>query len=101
MAIYLATVQGVPVSAGRLELPEGRAFASIWGAGTSPEFRGRGIYRAMVAARVELARHRGYRFLTVDARETSRPILERLGFRPLSTTVGWVLQPSAGPSSGG
>ncbi|MCI4370730.1 MAG: GNAT family N-acetyltransferase, partial [Thermoplasmata archaeon] len=92
MAVFLATVDGAPVSAGRLELPRGRAFASLWGGGTAPEFRGRGVYRSLVAARAELARRRGFRYLTVDARETSRPILERLGFTALDSIVGWVLR---------
>ena len=95
-AAFLAWVDGQAVSAGRLELPEGRSFASLWGGGTEPEFRGRGVYRALVAARTDLARTRGYRYVTVDALESSRPILARLGFRPLTTVVGWVLRPAAG-----
>jgi GNAT superfamily N-acetyltransferase len=93
MAIFLASVDGTPVSVGRLELPRGRTFASLWGGGTLPGFRGRGMYRWLVGARAELARRRGYRYLTVDARETSRLILERVGFRPLTSIVGWVLRP--------
>ncbi len=105
-AVFLATVEGRPVSAGRLDLPPGRSFASLWGGGTVPEFRGAGVYRALVAARRERARSAGYRFLTVDARETSRPILERVGFRPLDPVVGWVLTPvpragDQGPSGDG
>jgi ribosomal protein S18 acetylase RimI-like enzyme len=97
----LAWVGDVPVSAARLELPRGSAFASLWGGGVVRAYRGRGIYRALVAARAEIARARGYRFLTVDARESSRPILERLGFRPLTSLQGWVLRPGgpAGPSA--
>ena len=34
-----------------------------------------------------------YRYLTVDARDTSRPILERLGFIELTTVTGWTLAP--------
>ncbi|HTX49603.1 MAG TPA: GNAT family N-acetyltransferase, partial [Caulobacteraceae bacterium] len=59
--------------------------------GAVPDYRGRGAYRALVAARADEARRRGHRFLTVDARETSRPILERLGFQPLATVRGWTL----------
>ena len=47
----------------------------------------------LVARRAEEARRRGYRFLTTDARETSRPILERGGFVPLTGITGWVLRP--------
>ncbi|HEV8050654.1 MAG TPA: GNAT family N-acetyltransferase [Thermoplasmata archaeon] len=93
LAVFVAEVLGRPASAGRLELPMGRAFASLWGGGTTREFRGRGVYRALVAARADLARARGFRYLTVDARESSRPILERLGFAPVASVVGWVLAP--------
>jgi hypothetical protein len=44
----------------------------------------------MVAARAREAVRRGCRFLAVDARETSRPILQRLGFEPLASIRGWV-----------
>jgi GNAT superfamily N-acetyltransferase len=88
-AAFVAYVNGVPASAGRLDMPAGRSFASLWGGGTVPRFRGAGIYRSLVKARAELARARGFRFLTVDARETSRPILERVGFQPLAPVVGW------------
>jgi ribosomal protein S18 acetylase RimI-like enzyme len=94
--LFLAYVAGKPVAAGRLEMPDGRAFASLWGGGTSPSYRGRGVYRALVQARALTARNRGYRYLTVDALPTSRPILERVGFVPLTTMTGWVFDPSRG-----
>jgi GNAT superfamily N-acetyltransferase len=92
--VFVARVGDRTVSAGRMELPQGRRFASLWGGGTAPEFRGRGIYRALVAARVALARERGYRYVTVDAMATSRPILERVGFQALVGVVGWVRNPA-------
>ena len=61
------------------------------GGGTRPDYQGRGVYRALVAARAAEARRRGHRFLTVDARETSRPILERIGFEPLTKVRDWTL----------
>lgn len=93
-ALFVAYADGSPVAMGRLEMPQGRSFASLWGGGTSPAFRHRGIFRNLVAVRATLARSRGYPYLTVDARETSLPILKRLGFVPLTTTRGWVLRPS-------
>jgi GNAT superfamily N-acetyltransferase len=83
----LCTVDGVPVSAARVEFDEGSEFATIWGGCTLPDWRGRGAYRALVGLRAQLARERGYRYLEVDALPTSRPILERLGFVPLTTTT--------------
>ena len=100
LVILLASVDGTPVASGRLEMPPDRAFASLWGGGTSPAYRGRGIYRALVAARAEMARGHGYRFLPVDALPTSRPILERLGFRALTSITGWVLDPGRGGTGG-
>ncbi len=93
LALYVAYADGRPVSSGRLELAPGRDFAGLYGGGTDPAWRGRGVYRALVAARAAEARRLGVRYLTVDARDTSRPILQRLGFQALATITGWVLKP--------
>jgi GNAT superfamily N-acetyltransferase len=76
-----------PVSAARLDLHPGTDFASLWGGGTLPAWRGRGIYRATVAHRAAIARSHGHRWLRTDALPTSRPILERIGFKRIDTTV--------------
>ena len=91
LALYVAYLDGEPAASGRLDLPPGRPFAGLYGGGVAPAFRGLGIYRALVAARAEVARRAGYRYLTVDAADTSRPILHRLGFEALTTVQGWVL----------
>ena len=91
LSIYVAYAGGRPISAGRLELMADRAFAGLYGGGTDPAWRGRGVYRALVAARAAEARARSVRYLIVDARETSRPILERLEFVALARVTGWVL----------
>jgi GNAT superfamily N-acetyltransferase len=55
--------------------------ARLWGAGTRPAFRGRGAYRALLAARIALAREHGATLALVKGRvETSGPILRRAGF---------------------
>ncbi|MDB5362634.1 MAG: family acetyltransferase [Rhodospirillales bacterium] len=92
-ALHVAYDGALPVAAGRLELPPGRSFAGLWGGGTVPSHRGRGIYRALVAARAWEALWRGYRYLTVDAGAMSRPILERLGFVELTTVTAWMREP--------
>jgi GNAT superfamily N-acetyltransferase len=91
----VAYVDGRPVSAGRVDLEPGIDFAGLFGGVTLPGYRGRGLYRATVAKRAELARERGYRYLYVDALPTSRPILERLGFAVLTTTTPYTFTPSA------
>lgn len=89
----------VPVSAARMELPPGADFAGLWGGGTVPAWRGRGLYRALVAFRTRLAAERGYRYLQVDASSRSRPILRRLGFEELSTTTPYVYTPGTPPGA--
>lgn len=89
----VALAGDVAVSAARMELVPGTRFAGLWGGGTVESWRGRGIYRALVAHRARAAVERGYRYLQVDALATSRPILERLGFEPLTITQPHVYQP--------
>ncbi|MFE0427353.1 GNAT family N-acetyltransferase [Streptomyces sp. NPDC058953] len=86
----VALAGDVPVSAARMDLHPGTGFASLWGGGTTPDWRGRGIYRALVAHRARIAAARGYHWLQVDAGAMSRPVLERLGFRALTTTTPYV-----------
>jgi GNAT superfamily N-acetyltransferase len=82
----------VAVSAGRVEFHEGSDFASLWGGGTLPAWRGRGVFRALVGHRALLARERGFRYLQVDAMPASRPILHRMGFHPLAETTPWMYE---------
>lgn len=97
VSAVVAMAGDTPVSAARMELPAGKEFAGLWGGGTLEAWRGKGIYRALVAHRAEIAAARGYRYLQVDALETSRPILERLGFAALTTTTPYVYKPVQTP----
>jgi GNAT superfamily N-acetyltransferase len=55
--------------------------ARLWGGGVVPAARGRGVYRAMLQARLDLAIARGATMALVKGRvETSGPILRRAGF---------------------
>ena len=83
------------VCAGWVRFVIGTDFASLWGGSTLPLWRRRGIYRAMVAYRASLAARRGFRYLQVDASVESRPILERLGFVPVTTTTPYIWSPPA------
>ena len=86
-AAVIAWAGGTPVSAARVEFHPGTGFASFWGGGTVPAWRGRGVFRSLVAYRAALARAGGFRYLQVDALPASRPILGRLGFTELATTT--------------
>ncbi|MEU9998799.1 GNAT family N-acetyltransferase [Streptomyces sp. NPDC050848] len=93
VAAVLAMAGDEPVSAARLELYPGTDFAGLWGGGTVEAWRGRGLYRALVAFRTRIAVERGHRYVQVDAAATSRPILGRLGFTALTTTTPYVYVP--------
>jgi len=79
---FLAFVDGTPVAAGYASYtPLGLL---LFGGATLPTARGRGAYRALVAARAREAADRGTPVLVAHAGQMSRPILERLGFVPVS-----------------
>jgi GNAT superfamily N-acetyltransferase len=79
----VAYVDGEPASAGGCT--RAGEVARLWGAATRPQWRGRGAYRAVVAARLEVARAHGATLgLSKGLVTTSGPILTRLGF----TTYG-------------
>jgi GNAT superfamily N-acetyltransferase len=70
---------GEPAAAGGCNLVGD--VARLWGAGARTAFRGRGIYRVLLAARIGLAREHGATLALVKGRvQTSGPILLRAGF---------------------
>lgn len=71
--------------------------ARLWGAATVPQFRGRGIYRALVQARLADAAGRGAALALVHAEQaSSSPILQRLGFTVYGQQRVLVISPAAG-----
>jgi ribosomal protein S18 acetylase RimI-like enzyme len=93
--IYVAAVADLVVCAAWVRFHQGTDFASLWGGSTREEWRGRGIYRALVRKRAQEALSRGYRLVQVDASDDSRPILERLGMTVVSSTTPYVGKPPA------
>ncbi|MEU1596934.1 GNAT family N-acetyltransferase [Streptomyces sp. NPDC005708] len=93
IAVHVAEADGEVASAAWLVFREGTEFASLWGGSTLVRWRGKGIYRALVAVRAALAAERGGRYLQVDASDDSAPILRRLGFRAVTTTTPYVWTP--------
>lgn len=90
LELWVAEAAGDIVSAGRLEPVAGTPFAGLWGGATLPAWRGRGIYRALTAARARSALALGKTLLHSDSTEFSRPILERAGLTKVSTTTPFV-----------
>jgi ribosomal protein S18 acetylase RimI-like enzyme len=87
MELWVAESEGQIISAGRLEPVSGSQFAGIWGGATRPDWRGRGVYRALTAARARSALRAGKTLIHSDSTEYSRPILERSGMVRVSTTT--------------
>ena len=90
MELWVAETDREIVSAGRLEPVPATEFAGIWGGATRPEWRRRGIYRALTAARARSALVLGKRLIHSDSTEDSRPILERAGLVKVSTTTPYM-----------
>lgn len=90
LSIYVAYVEGTPASVGWTYFNEGH-FAGLWGGSTLEPYRGRGLYTAVLAARVREARARGVGYLTIDAGAMSRPIVARRGFEVITyaTSCEW------------
>jgi GNAT superfamily N-acetyltransferase len=93
--VLLAEAGRQVVSAAWLVPMPGTSCAGLWGGSTLPEYRGRGIYRALVRIRANEAARRGYRLLQVDATDDSRPILEHLGLTTAGSTTPYRWQPTA------
>lgn len=93
IVIVVAEAEGEVVAAAWLVLKAGRDFAGLWGGSTLERWRGRGIYRSLVAYRARIAAERGIRYLQVDASDDSRPILISLGFEEITTTTPYVWTP--------
>lgn len=87
LEMWVAEAGGEIISSGRLEPVPGTPFAGIWGGSTRADWRRRGVYRALTAARARSAMERGVRHIHSDSTEDSRPILERSGLVRVTTTT--------------
>ena len=84
---FVAYSDRKPAGCGRVTASQHSQFAGLSGGGVLPEFRGRGVYRALLSARIDHVRQfDSIRYLRVDALPTSRPILEKYGFKRMAST---------------
>jgi GNAT superfamily N-acetyltransferase len=93
LTVVVVEAGAIVVCAAWIRFERGTEFATFWGGATLPEWRRRGIYRATVTYRANLAARAGFRYLETDASDDSRPILERLGFTAVTTTTPYVWSP--------
>ncbi|MBS1706003.1 MAG: GNAT family N-acetyltransferase [Armatimonadetes bacterium] len=90
---FVCYQDSTPVGCGRLYPNPGCHFAGLYGGGTLPSHRGRGVYHSLLAARARYAYQAGCKNLLIDALPTSKPIVERLGFRAIAITTPYKLLP--------
>ncbi|MEV5594474.1 GNAT family N-acetyltransferase [Streptomyces sp. NPDC052496] len=95
MSVHVAYVDGVPAACGRVYYRPGGAFAELAGGRTRPAYRKRGLFTALVAARLREAVARGRTHAVVDALPTSEPTLTKRGFVCVTTTRPFVYEPGA------
>jgi hypothetical protein len=86
MSVYVAYMDGQPVSTAWIYFPVHSQFGSLWGGASLSGYRRQGLYTALLAVRAQEAKTRQVRFLTVDASPMSRPILEKFGFTMIAYT---------------
>lgn len=98
MSIFVAHLDDVPVSCGRIYYYEVGGFAELCGGRTKTTFRNRGVYLSVVRARLVEAMQRRYRRISVDALPTSEPLLRKRGFERVTWTQSLVYRPKT-PSS--
>ena len=91
---FVALMDGEIVASANSTYVEGAV--TLNGGAVLPHARGRGAYRALVAARWHDAVERGTPALVTQAGAMSKPILERLGFRSVAEIT--ILLDAFGPA---
>jgi GNAT superfamily N-acetyltransferase len=88
---YLAYLKQQPVGAARFIVPEHSRFGFFFGGCVIPKYRRRGIYSALIKTRLQLAKSLNLEFICNEAKESSRPIMEKIGFHSISKARTWYL----------
>lgn len=95
MSVYVAFDGRTPVAGGRIHFREGSRCAELAGGRTRTTHRGRGLFTALVGARLAEAGARGCDLVLADALPTSEPILTGRGFRRVTSTRPFVFDPGS------
>jgi len=80
-----------PLAVGALNIYPAEKVGFLWGGATIPDARGRGVYSALVTARMEVAKSLGLSRIGLYAmKNTSSPIVEKQGFEKHGKVTFWV-----------
>ncbi len=93
MQLWLVAEGDQAICAGRVDLEP--PVAGLFGGATAPQWRGRGIYRTLTAARAQAAAAAGCELIYAECTPFSRPILERAGLRAITSTTPYLWQGAA------
>lgn len=89
LSLYLAYVEDQPASVAWTYFYPNSHFAGLWGGSTLASQRGKGLYTALLATRVQEALQRGVRWLYLDASDMSLPIVQKYGFHQFTTQYAY------------
>ena len=89
--IYVVYQGNKPVSSAWLMCNPDSPFGSIWAGSTLKEHRGKGFYTMLLAKRIQDAKAKGLKFLTIHATNMSQPIVEKYGFTKVAGYIAYQL----------
>lgn len=83
---------GETVGVGRATWHTPSSSVSLWGGGVIPQWRGQGVYRALLHARLRKAQEHGCVYVHSDSTSQSAPIHIRIGMLRVTGTTPWILE---------
>lgn len=95
LSVHVAYVDGEPVACGRIYFTKSSDLAELAGGRTKTTHRTRGLFTALVAARLREAMARNRTLVLVDALPTSEPTLRKRGFQLVTGTRPYVYTPTS------
>ena len=84
LSVYAAYMDNRPASIAWTYFPHGH-FATLFAGSTIAEYRRQGLYTSLLSTRLKEIRERGYQYAVVETGAMSKPIVEKYGFKHLTT----------------
>ena len=88
LSVYAAYVDNRPASIAWTYFPHGH-FATLFAGSTIAEYRRQGLYTSLLSTRLNEIRERGYLYAVVETGAMSKPIVEKYGFKHLTTVYDY------------